>query len=721
MNSEREKNILRKLAIATGILAAALFLTAWLTEETSEEQHDLNAIAHRAESNLQALESVVLRTADTVLSMRSRVEMMFFFSGAPLNSRKVTLLVYEHNELLAWSGSDVTFASVEKIIGSGQKFMHLPNGWYRVLTRDKEKRRAVIFISVYSEYSYQNKFLVNGFNPALQIPNGVSLSNTDSKFVIHAGGEKLFGIRESISPEAEEKFPLSELLETSAIIMLLICFLCCGRLLLYRSPPVAIILAAAIIGARIAMVVFHFPEPLYQTALFSPTLYASSFLFNSPGDLLLNVLTFLVVALIFFHHENVIKLYASVKPSAPGAVIHLFLFATLLIISFAAVQYYASGLIINSKISFDLSNILELDAFSVLGFFMLALMMGFCFLIFRFAAEVIRHSFLAGERKKRYAVSLTTLIFFAAITITFPDVFPEFDVTDFAFLLALFFLTEVMFIRKKFHAVSYSIVFLVLFSLYSSVLISEFNSRKQDENLMALARKLETGRDHIAEHLFEEIGPALKEDSVIINMLADKRNDLALLRLQQIYFSGYWSKYNIAIAATGDTAATLTAEKLIREKSKAAADTELFFIEDTPENISYIVHLYPSEETDVYILFSEKFIQTEKGFPELYLSGDAGAGRDLENFSFARYNNGSLISSYGSYPYSSRFSFSNSKNEFEFIDESSYRHLVYKPNASTYVVVSKPTESALFPFTIFSYIISFFALLVLAISLMIQW
>src|SRR5258706_1672773 len=161
MNSEREKNILRKLAIATGILAAALFLTAWLTEETSEEQHDLNAIAHRAESNLQALESVVLRTADTVLSMRSRVEMMFFFSGAPLNSRKVTLLVYEHNELRAWSGSDVTFASVDKIIGSGQEFMHLPNCCDRILTLDKRKMNAVTFISCYRHSSYQKKCLCN--------------------------------------------------------------------------------------------------------------------------------------------------------------------------------------------------------------------------------------------------------------------------------------------------------------------------------------------------------------------------------------------------------------------------------------------------------------------------------------------------------------------------------------------------------------------------------
>jgi hypothetical protein len=78
----------------------------------------------------------------------------------------------------------------------------------------------------------------------------------------------------------EEKFPLPELLETSAIIVLLISFLFYGRLLLSRSLAATATLSCLLIAARIAMVVFRFPEALYQTALFSPAYYASSFLFN---------------------------------------------------------------------------------------------------------------------------------------------------------------------------------------------------------------------------------------------------------------------------------------------------------------------------------------------------------------------------------------------------------------------------------------------------------
>jgi hypothetical protein len=300
------------------------------------------------------------------------------------------------------------------------------------------------------------------------------------------------------------------------------------------------------------------------------------------------------------------------------------------------VQHYISGLILNSKISFDPGNILELNGFSILGFFILALLTGFCFIVFYFAGEIIRSSFLSEQTKTRYTVFLVLLLIFAAIKFSFKETFPEFYFRDFAFLLALLLLTEIIIIRGKNFTVPASIIFLVLFSLYASVLVSDFNSRKQDQHLMALARRLESGRDHIAEYLFHDISPVLKADSVITDMLADKRNDLALLRLQQIYFSGYWSKYNVVLAVKNDTlpdAGVLTAQKLIIEKGDVTVSPELHFIKDKPENISYIARFSPGSDIEAYILFSEKLVQAETGFPELYLSGDAGTTHDLENFS----------------------------------------------------------------------------------------
>jgi two-component system nitrogen regulation sensor histidine kinase NtrY len=325
---------------------------------------------------------------------------------------------------------------------------------------------------------------------------------------------------------------------------------------------------------------------------------------------------------------------------------------------------------------------------------------------------------------KDILIFAAALILYASTRIFFAETIPEFDVRDFIFLIALSILTEIIFYPRQKSLCSLPVISWRFFLFTHLYLFQSFNSKKQDENLVALARKLETRRDQVAEHLFQEINLKLKEDTILRNMLADKRNDLALLRLQQVYFSGYWSKYNINVVAAADTApdaAALAAEKLVREKSDTTLSPGLFFIKDNAENISYIARYYPSEWMAMYILLSEKFIQAEEGFPELYLSGDADARRNSEDISFARYSSGELLSSYGSYPYLSHFSFTEIKTEFEFRDRNSYRHLVYKPNGSTAIVISKPFVPEPFPFTTFSYIIAFFSLLVLIVYGAVHW
>ena len=163
-----------------------------------------------------------------------------------------------------------------------------------------------------------------------------------------------------------------------------------------------------------AMIYFKIPGPLYQTSLFSPQFYASSFLFGSAGDLFLNVAFALAIVLIFYRHQRIIRIYSSAEP-APGNAILFYLFWALIIAATsAAVNYYVTGLIINSKISFDISNIFELNTFSILGFFIVAMLMGFYFLVIRFAGEIIHHSGFSTERKRRYMIfALAVILLFA--------------------------------------------------------------------------------------------------------------------------------------------------------------------------------------------------------------------------------------------------------------------------------------------------------------------
>jgi hypothetical protein len=111
-------------------------------EERPDEKIYLQAIAARAESRLKEMELFSRSEADTLLAFKDNVEMMSFFSAQKQEDRKITFLIYENNELIAWSGSDVTFASIDDILNTGQTIVHLPNGWYKVLTMNRGNRRA---------------------------------------------------------------------------------------------------------------------------------------------------------------------------------------------------------------------------------------------------------------------------------------------------------------------------------------------------------------------------------------------------------------------------------------------------------------------------------------------------------------------------------------------------------------------------------------------------
>ncbi|MBK5285571.1 MAG: GHKL domain-containing protein [Bacteroidia bacterium] len=737
MIDNNEKGKLKSFGITSGIIAILLFISGWISEKSTEQKNDFHQIARAAEINLRAIETAALQNAKECLVLNSKERIFAFFSSKNFNRQGITILVYNNQELIAWSGSDVTFVSIDRLFSKEKKFIHLPNGWYEVLVEENANSKAVIFISVYSDYAYQNKYLVNEFNPALGIPDGVSIVEKDAKeFIRSRDGENLFGITEASYKTADEtKFPFSETADVAAIILLLVCCVCLGRILLLRSSVLTLIFSLAIVAARLAMIKFHFPEPLYQTSLFSPQYYASSFLFGSTGDLFLNIAFILAIVLIFYRHEKIFQIYSLLKFSISNSVWHFAFWSFVIVSTSLAVNYYVAGIIINSKISFRLSNIFELSAFSALGFFIIAMLMGFYFLILRFAGDVIHHSQFATQYKTRYLIFATVV----TLLLLFKNIFPTSDIlasytrVDLLVLIILSAITEILFIRKKVIPFPSAVLMLLIFSAYTSVLLATFNIRKEREALKVYAQKIEAEHDLVAEYLFEDIQNRLNNDSIVHRMFENKRADLISQRMQQVYFSGYLNRYNTRVLCYTNTGNLISIqldsvplnfyERVINVKGKNTLSENLFYTGNSQEKFSYIGRLFIGGEKKedakgiFIILFSEKFIQPGNGFPKLYGSGKESINTQYENFSFARYHDRKLISGYGnfSYPISS-FVYEKKDGRFNFFSENGYEHLIYHPAQSSFVVISRKNFTLLDALTLFSYIITLFSFFFILIS-----
>ena len=121
------------------------------------------------------------------------------------------------------------------------------------------------------------------------------------------------------------------------------------------------------------------------------------------------------------------------------------------------------------------------------------------------------------------------------------------------------FFSDLQWLHPQEHAEYYCLykVFtdLGIFSIYAAQTISEFNKVREKENRKLLAGKLENEQDQIAEYLFDDIADKASKDKVLRSFESSydqlvsnaSTEEVISRRMAQLYFTGYWGKYDIAI------------------------------------------------------------------------------------------------------------------------------------------------------------------------------
>ena len=269
-------------------------------------------------------------------------------------------------------------------------------------------------------------------------------------------------------------------------------------------------------------------------------------------------------------------------------------------------------------------------------------------------------------------------------------------------------------------------------------MIWTLNDKREKENRKLVAQKIETGQGQLAEYLFEDIGKKISNDGTIQQHFKDTLHvrEQVSKRLMQFYFSGYWGKFNINILCfdrTGmpfDTVRTKFSldllERKIPEEENKNESPRLYFLSNASEQQEYI-SIIPVRESkksetvigSIVVLLTPKLFQSDEGFPELFVSRKVAFNKELAKYSYARYRNDSLLNQSGAFAYyfSSKI-FHPSSEEYSFVDLDNYNHLIHRLNDSSFIIVSKSKESQLLLFTLFSYLFSFFSLLLLTFYLL---
>ena len=737
------------------VAAVILFITGRLIDmERSSQAHNFQELTYHAQEKVQQAEEQLLNSinAISIAINNDKINIPEISALAQKNGKPESFYFYifDNNHLLFWSDNRVIPDSIAFANWKNQDLVNYKNGWFYVLKKQKGNKTVIGLWLVKNQYSYQNKFIINKFNPFLTLPEHTTLSlkrSHETYPVYNKNGHYLFSIGYDISV-ADRCFGASAgcylFAFAFAFVFVLNFLVRLGRLRSYAGLALLALLALL----RWWMIDNRTPGSLYFLELFDSKFYASSFLLNSLGDLFLNTLVFalLVVYIYIFIGGIVLVRKAKVKQFKWSVLIVAIILIVFLFSVF--INYLLSGLIINSQISFNINNVFELTSFSIIGIFIIGILL-FCFYL-------ICDGTVRFIQKTHFGFGYVSILFLITqgfflillIWLRNTEVFINYGVS--AFLLAnsvIIFITYVRSTSRRVFSFTRSLLIVFGFSIYAAQIIYEFNTTKEQERRILLASKIENEHDLVAEFLFDELNTRLTKDTVLKSFLAlspEEHLSNPLLvddiqkKLLRLYFAGYLGKYDIQfkffdlndvpINKIGDP--TWNLDAIMRQLNDAGVRTfskGFYYLKSKNGRISYtgIISLKGIDKLGTVVIeVNARLAHERTGLPELLLSSNINSDNSLQNYSFARYENNSLISREGVCNYNLNQKYYNKYYQSSkvpvFVSVDQFCHLFYRTATGGLIIITDLNQGILVFITLFSYLFTFISVLYVIIYLIVR-
>ena len=374
-----------KIRLMLALLAASLLLTAIIVRITYTPKINLKQTAKILEDNLHDKESYINNSINTPAGINNfktladSAEKSLNYIKEFTNDRNIWVVTFNNDKLLFWTGVKVVPANASGI-KEGYSFIKEPNGYYEAVKKSQGAFSVIFLIPVKLNYAVQNQYLQNTFAKDLLKDNNIEIADFTDKnvYAVHSINDTyLFSVKVKHN-EVNYRFFYFELviwLLTFTIVCVLIQKIC--NYFVYKGYVFLslLVLASFIVAVRFVNLYYHWPNFTYKLEIFNPDYYASSNIYPSLGDLCINIL--LVSWFAAFLYRQRFNLLKKPVRKVMGYFILMIGILILVLTSTALLKVFYS-LVVNSKISFDVNNVLSLSAFSICGLLMLC----FSFFIF---------------------------------------------------------------------------------------------------------------------------------------------------------------------------------------------------------------------------------------------------------------------------------------------------------------------------------------------------
>lgn len=649
-----------------------------------------------------------------------------------------SFFLYSQDTLRLWTNSNVADEE-DGFDDKGFGVSRLKNGWYFYRQVLEGENRYLLLSVIKHGFRYQNNFLINKFHPAYDIPGelyfltdrqeeGFAIFNHDNEYAFSLNLRRTTGLY--------EKRPfivgLSAFLAISGLLLMIFFVFRYFSLIFHHRHKILGISGFVLAMLLLRLITFtaSFPRVIHDDIMFSPALYATSQFLPSLGDLFFNVLFFSIISFFLFAH---LKQFSFRGPTHTS-LRYLFSFSifTLIYLVCNLAVYLIKSLVIDSHLNLDVNFIFSLDLFSLAGFLIIGcIFFSFFFLsvvLFRVALNMIQ------KQARLWIVFIISLTIFVLYQWVFHGPSP----LQWFLYMATILVFEME--RKSDSpqaGFTSLLVSLFLFSLISSFALYHFNREKDLEKRRTLALQLASEQDPVAEFIFADMENALFNDHQLRNLVRnDPYNEMAIYRyLQHHYFFDFWAKYDMQVTVCRPEEELLIKptnvliecaayfDEYVEAFGKPTISEQLIYLDNNTGRNSYITIIPVSgreadEDQEDYLVFLEldaKYVARDLGFPELLIDERIDINRDLINYSYATYKDGVLISKSGMYNYSIfSTTYDQFEGEFSAFDFDGYRHLIFRKDDDTHIIISRPVETFLERIAPFSYLfVLFFAMVVI--------
>ena len=633
--------------------------------------------------------------------------------------------------------TELKFWNTQNIIPDDETIKHKENNYFKKLVNgyffiQKKSVNDLVFISLTPikwQYSFESNYLENKFciNPSLGSNFEISFDNKKNA-ITNSEGAFLFSLQ-NINPGEKSNSRITIWLRIFSLIPLLL-FLHFTAQLFYKKRgfefAVSFLILSLLILRSLTYYFFNILQ-LRSFELFDPSIYGSGLVLRSLGDLLINTLLFFWVISFIKNHIKEVTFYK--RPLSNFTKWATTIVAVLFIL---LVTYFTAGVIksmvADSQISFDVLNFFSLNVYSLIGFTVLCCISisyyYLCRTIFYFLESVF------SEFTVPFFLLITTLGLFL-LSFKIGNIHGGFELYALLWLLIFFFLIkyELSGIFSRSIIISKMVFWLFFFSASVSLIIIFENGRKELRN-----------RQHYAELIAVKTNPI---NNVLLNtaltdfnptLLAEKFNlfynkeTANLLRdsLSHNNFVGFSDMYETNVLVYDSLENPLhnsnpvsfnSITGILTTQAKPTTVNGLFYYYSGYEEINYISRVVVSDFKTrllgyVFIIISPQNSSAQSFSPQLFTSTINNSIENSNDYSYAVYDKGRLITSHNDYAFSSRYQDKYFAGKTFLMDtKNNHNELWYNAGADKYIVLVKENRIVIELITLFSYLFCSFLLL----------